>query len=209
MLQWCWIFLLLLLCEGSPITVQLQKNGKECVYIDITEPDCKISYYFAVQEGEYNAFEVSYELWSPDDTEHPMIYKNDEVQGQWTFAAQEPGEYALCVIGDEHPKIVDLDIVRKCVGETPKNPDPRLSHFSLDDSLASSLKDYVQAIENQLQVLERNLKMYKSRNERNCYTVNSIERRLVSFSIYAILLIPTFAILETVVIRYIMNKFRS
>ncbi|CAH01241.1 Erp3p [Kluyveromyces lactis] len=206
---WLWVFSLVIVCQSSPITVQLQKNGKECVYIDVDDSDCKISYYFAVQEGENNAFRVSYELWSPDDTEYPMIYKDDEEQGQWTFPAKHTGEYALCVIGDEYPKIVDLDIVQICFDQIPKPADPRLIGETIDSSLVRTLQDSVNIIEDQLQVLERNLKLYKSRAERNHHTVKSIASRLVTISICSIVLVPTIAVLEIIIMKYILGKFKS
>lgn len=206
------LLLILYLVSGSsasPITLQLAPNEKECVYVDTAGEACHISYYFAVQEGEYNAFNVEYELWSPENKDSPINAQKDKVQGEWTFAAVYPGEYALCVIGDNYTKIVDLDIVKICADEPDKPTDSRLNIDSIGYSQAPSVEDSVNLIERQLQVLERNLKFYKSRSERNNYTVRSIRSRIGTISMWIIILVPLLALLQIILMKYVMVKFGS
>lgn len=54
------LFLTQFFAKASPLTFQLKKGEKECLYALTPDVDCTISYYFAVQQGESNDFDVNY-----------------------------------------------------------------------------------------------------------------------------------------------------
>ena len=66
-------FLAQFFAEASPLTFELNKGRKECLYTLTPDIDCTISYYFAVQQGESNDFDVNYEIFAPDDKNKPII----------------------------------------------------------------------------------------------------------------------------------------
>lgn len=194
---------------ASPLTFQLNKDGKECVFLDINDIDCSISYYFAVQEGENNDFKLRYEIWTPSDVDFPTVSKSDEVQGEWSFKAIDIGEYALCVYGNDNIKIVDLDISQKCHNQIPTTEDPRLVKGDVDTRIVKSLEDSISLIESQSKVLRRNLETYKKRNERNHFTVKSLESRVIYLSMCGIVLVPTISIIQAMVLRFVQSRTKA
>lgn len=178
---------------------------------------CTISYYFAVQNGEGNDYAVSYQIYEPGDNSYPMIERFDLRQGEWSFPAENRGEYAFCFEGgDEHNKILDLDIQHSCENEADiwsqrrrARKEARHLRNVHNDPLQSAVENSVDKIEEQLYLLERNLVYYKSRNKRNHHTVRSTDRRILLFSIYAILLVIGMGFAEVLILKWFFKESRK
>ncbi|KOH00334.1 Erp3p [Saccharomyces eubayanus] len=211
------LFLTQFFAKASPLTFQLKKGQKECLYTLTPDIDCSISYYFAVQQGESNDFDVNYEIYAPDDKNKPIIERSGERQGEWSFVGQHKGEYSFCFYGGKaHDKIVDLDIKYTCERQDDVRNERRKvrkAQRNLRDSkidpLQDTLENSIDTIERQLHVLERNVQHYKTRNTRNHHTVCSTERRIVMFSIYGILLIIGMSCAQIAALEFIFRESRK
>ena len=213
---------------SSPLTFELQKGKTECIYTLTTDIDCTINYYFAVQSGEGNDFDVGYEIFSPDDRKNPLFVRSKERQGEWHFVAQHKGEYKFCFHGGRlHNKVIDFEVTQQCArkddarskklaarkrnrriegqaGDNSQDEFQSKEGAELDETLEGSLD----AIEEKLMRLERGLQYYRSRNSRNHYTVKSAERRTVQFSIYVVLLIVGMGAAQIAVLQWIFKQSR-
>lgn len=202
--------------SASPITFELKKGQKDCFYTLTADTDCNISYYFAVQEGEGNDFEVNYEVFGPADKYVPILERSRERQGEWSFLGEHKGEYAFCFYGGkEHDKIIDLEINYKCEREEDIQAQRRKARKvqrnlreSKVDPLQESLENSVDKIERQLYLLERNMQYYKTRNNRNHYTVRSTDRRIVLFSTYGILLVIGMSCAQVLLLQWFFKNSR-
>ncbi|EJS44331.1 erp3p [Saccharomyces arboricola H-6] len=211
------LFLTQFFAKASPLTFELKKGQKECLYTLTPDVDCTISYYFAVQQGESNDFDVSYEIFAPDDKNKPIIERSGERQGEWSFVGQHKGEYSLCFYGGKaHDKIVDLEIKYTCERQDDARHERRKARKvqrnlrdSKIDPLQDSLENSIDMIERQLHVLEGNIQYYKTRNSRNHDTVCSTERRIVMFSIYGILLIVGMSFSQIAILEFIFKESRK
>lgn len=202
---------------GSPVTFELSKGQRECFYTLTPDIGCTISYYFAVQEGDANDFQVNYEIFGPADKYTPLLKRSKERQGEWSFPAEHMGEYAFCFDGgQEHNKIVDLEINYKCAREENERSERRKARKeqrklreASSNKLQESLENSVDNIERQLYLLERNMQYYKTRNNRNHYTVRSTNRRVVLFSIYGILLLVGMSCAQVFVLQCFFKASRK
>ncbi|AQZ15998.1 ERP3 (YDL018C) [Zygosaccharomyces parabailii] len=202
---------------GSPITFELVKGRQECYYVLTPEADCTISYYFAVQGSQTNNYNVDYQIFEPGDKSTPMIERTGIRQGEWSFPAENRGEYGFCFHGgSESNKILDLDIQHSCENEADiwsqrrkARKEARHLRNVQSDPLQSAVENSVDKIEEQLYLLERNLIYYKSRNKRNHHTVRSTDRRILLFSIYAILLVIGMGLAEITLLKWFFKESRK
>lgn len=219
---YCSLIVATLLCFcrfafGSPITFELRKGQRECFYTLTPDVGCTISYYFAVQEGDANDFQVDYEIFGPADKYTPILKRTKERQGEWSFYAEHRGEYAFCFEGGKaHNKIVDLEIEYKCVrqdNDRSERRKARKEQRKLKDASANqlqeSLENSVDNIERKLYLLERNMQYYKTRNNRNHYTVRSTNRRVALFSIYGIFLVVGMSCAQVYMLQWFFKISRK
>lgn len=203
------------LVAASPITFELPAGQRECFYTLTSDTDCTVSYYFAVQQGENNDFDIDYEVFAPDDAHTPVISRSRERQGEWSFVAVHKGEYSLCFYGGKaYDKIVDVELNHKCPTEDQRDARRQQKKAqrqtdSAQDHLHQSLSDSVDMIERQLSVLERNMQYYKTRNNRNQHTVASTESRIVWFSLYGILLIAGMGFAQVAILQMLFSESRK
>lgn len=209
------------LVNSSPLTFELPKGSQECYYGLTTDTFCTIFYYFAVQHGEGNDFDVSYSIYGPDDTARtgkPIAERQNERQGEYSFLAEHKGEYAFCFYGGKaHDKIVDLEITQVCPrleGSRDEKRAARRASRNLreagdKDPLQDVLEESIDTIDEQLRTLERNLQNYKHRNIRNHYTVRSTERRIALFSAYGIALIIGMCIAQIAILQWFFQESRK
>lgn len=201
----------------SPITFELTKGQRECFYAMTPDVGCRVSYYFAVQEGESNDFLVDYEIYAPSDRFNPILERFKERLGEWSFYAEHKGEYAFCFYGGEtHNKIVDLDINYRCDQEDDARSqrrkhrkEQRRLRGSPNDPLQESLENSVDNIERQLYLLEQNMHYYENRNNRNHHTVRSTNSRIVLFSLYGILLVIGLGCAQVFILNWLFRVSRK
>lgn len=209
------LMLLFKLTLSSPVTFELKAGEKEWFHILTSDIDCIITYYFAVQQGDDNDFNIEYQIFGPGNKYSPLIDIPKQSQGEWSFPAEHKGEYSFCFYGGEsHNKIVDLEISHVCKAESPskigrKSNKQELNSLSKNyDQLEDLLDDSIDTIERQLHILDKNIQYYKIRNNRNQYTVSSTEQRIVWFSIYGILLIVGMSFIQIITLQVAFNKRR-
>ncbi|GAV46630.1 hypothetical protein ZYGR_0A02230 [Zygosaccharomyces rouxii] len=214
-----YLILLILLGIGlcSPVTFELPRGQTECFYTLTPEDHCTINYYFAVQGGQSNDNTVNYKIYDPSDKESPMIERSNIRLGEWSFPGELRGEYAFCFQGgNEHNKIVDLDIRHSCKNEADIWSERRKARREArhlrdlhNDPLQSSVENSVDKIEEQLYQLEINLMYYKARNKRNHHTVRSTDFRIMLFSIYGILLVIGMGLVEIIILKWFFRESRK
>lgn len=211
------ILLSTIICvSGAPFTFSIGSNAQECFYILTPDIDSVVSYYFAVQHSDDNKLVVDYEIFAPDNKYKPIIKREREAQGEWTFVGEHKGEYAFCFKSDGASKVVDLEIKSKSGLEdrrlkaVEKRKKARNRHrFDTSDELQQSIENSVDLIERQLNILGKNMQYYKTRNSRNQHTVASTEKRIVWFSLYGILLVVAMGLAQIFILQMFFNESRK
>lgn len=218
-----WISVYLCACSylanvilASPVTFELNKGLRECFYLLTPDIDCRVSYYFAVQAGESNDYDIDYEVFGPGQRES-IIQRHKERQGEWTFNADHKGEYSICFYGGKaHDKIVDFEMKYECNNDErdirnqrrKARKDQRQLRDDKDDKLQDSLENSIDLLEQKLYGLERSMQYYKTRNNRNHHTVSSTDKRIVMFSIYGILLVVGMSVAQIAVLQWFFTESR-
>lgn len=208
---------------ASPLTFILGKGAQECFYTLTPDTDCEISYYFSVQHGEQNDYDLNYDIYGPESRGEAIISRKGERQGEWAFIGDSKGEYSFCFDNPSayYERVVDLEIKYKCdrqgsvdvkrAGRRQERNIPSTKggqSEGMSEQLHRSLDDKLDTIERQLYMLERNMQYYSTRNDRNHYTVSSTVHRITMFSIYGILLIIGMSVGQIMVLKWYFNRSR-
>lgn len=211
--------LFLSLVGASPLTFELLKGERQCFHTLTTRTDCSISYYYEVLSGTGNDLNVQYEIFEPGNLHEPIVNRNNEHKGHWSFPAKHRGEYTFCFYGGKaHDKIVELEITSEC-GNVASDVRSQRRNFrknqrGIEDKgeskqLKTKLEDSIDKIERQLYSLENSLGYYKTRNDRNHATVRSTEKRITAFSFYGILLIIGMSLGQIAVLQWVFKESRK
>ncbi|KAK5959569.1 Erp3p PWA37_003532 [Arxiozyma heterogenica] len=215
-----------ILVKASPITFILDKNKQECFYLLTPDTDCEITYYFSsTQDGTSegittNKPDLNYEIFAPDSRDVPIISKQNERKGQWGFVGKHRGEYSFCFKNPSlyDPIPVELELTYKCEKQSSldkkraiRRQEHKIEHpiEQISEQMYISLSDRLDSIERQLYMLEKNMKYYITRNDRNHYTVSSTVNRITMFSIYGILLIIGMSWCQIMILKWIFNRSRK
>lgn len=209
---------LIQLAASSSVSFEVLENKRECVYVMTPERDCTVSYFFSVQFGSNDDFDINYEVTSPENPNKPFIIRKDEQQGEWEFLAEQKGEYSFCFYSSlPNDKIVELDVKYQCDStndlrkqklEAKKQKRMQEVNSDNEDDLQRSLDSKVEQIDRKLFTLEKNIAYYKSRNNRNQSTVISTSSRITYFSFYGILLVCAMGFAQIGLLKFLFKRSR-
>ncbi|AMD19087.1 HBR186Wp [Eremothecium sinecaudum] len=201
-------------CTSSPLTFELGPLEEECFYQTIAEPDCTILYYFTVQQSYTNKFELDYKVFGPNGESKPLIERSRVKQEEWQFRVHNKGEYAICFkeISNSN-KFIDMEFEHRCENaqttaelEQTQKPVKNSIYITEGYSIQEMLKGSIDRMERQFNVLKHTLQYYKTRNNRNYHTVQSILSSVVKFSMYGIWIILLMAFAQIIIIQWIFNR---
>ncbi|CAN3374934.1 hypothetical protein DIURU_003683 [Diutina rugosa] len=205
---WIVYYYVLAMVAATPFTFQLKASETSCWYVSTDRPNTEISFYYTVQSG--GSFDVDYVVKRPDG--HVQYSKNKEAQSEFTFNANQVGEWEFCFsngMSSYADKIIDFEI--KADGESgpqyraqmPVSPNTKpMAHVS-------TMQQTVDEIENQLDQLTKQLRYYKVRNARNQATVRSTESRIFYFSVFEVLLMVGMAALQIAIVQLFFKGSRK
>ncbi|SCU82967.1 LANO_0B07976g1_1 [Lachancea nothofagi CBS 11611] len=194
------------LASAFPVTFELQAGQNECLYVH-SSGDSVISYYFAVQQGSDHKMDLKYEIYTPNDLTKPAVTRLSEMQGDWSFVAQQKGEYGFCFYApDTASRIVDVEIVAAqkdaAYLETHLQEMSEGSYDPTQQKLGSSLD----IIERQLTVLEANMWRYRSRTSRSRATAVSTGSKAKIFALCGIMLMISVVVTQALYLKSLIEK---
>ncbi|KAH3678305.1 hypothetical protein WICMUC_001586 [Wickerhamomyces mucosus] len=195
-------FAILVIAHCSALTIVLKAEEKSCYYIFTEKPKTSIGYYFAVQSG--GDFDIDYTIKGPD--EKVIVHEEKQRQGDWVFHADQVGEYEFCFSNEMSKyveKVVDFEITLESDFKA-ELPNGGSNPVEVDGIVNS-----VESIETKLNAIGKKLQYYKTRNNRNQFTVKSTESRILYFSIYEMVLIVGMAILQVTVVQIFFSGSRK
>ncbi|KAH3678227.1 hypothetical protein WICPIJ_008892 [Wickerhamomyces pijperi] len=196
------LFALLTLVSSSALTIVLKPEEESCYYILTQKAKTSVGYYFAVQSG--GDFDIDYTIKSPQG----KIISSEERQrqGDWAFNAEEIGEYEFCfsnLFSKVSEKVVDFEIHLESDFRA-ELPNTGTQHVEVEGIINS-----VEHIETTLNSVSKTLQYYRTRNNRNQFTVKSTESRIFYFSIYEVILIVGMAIAQVYLVQYLFTGSRK
>lgn len=192
------------LADATALTVLVDPQDKLCYYVLTLKPDSSIGFYFAVQSG--GSFDIDFTITSP--TGDTMIKGEKERQGDWVFKAAEVGEYEFCFLNKMSTfaeKVVDFEVQLEddFRAELPKTAGVALGE-PVDGMVYS-----VSNIDTKLNNMLRTLQYYKTRNNRNEFTVKSTESRIFWFSLFEMVVMCLLAGFQVAVVHFFFKGSRA
>lgn len=199
-----------LLANANPITFKVSQ--KECVHINTPEEGCRVVYYFAVQSGDKNDYEINYWIHGPE-SEEALASRQNERQGEWEFVAALGGEYSFCFepSTSNSKRTIDFDVKYTCpnyIGDskfTESFLKDASKHYNEEDT---KMDDFLDTLDVKFNTLEKNLEYYKTRNNRNEQTVESTERLIFWFSLSALALTGLITVGQSYLLKYVFQRSR-
>ena len=190
------IFVLLALCIELSLcfTYRMFPNENACFYGIVEKPGEKVGFYFAVQSG--GAFDIDYEVTAPNGK--VILNGFSERQGEYVFTSQMAGDHKFCfsnTMSTFAEKMVDFEIT---IEHELKEAAP-LSETS--EKVLSPMEQSLNYIANKLNVIQKYARYFRTRQNRNHYTVISTEKKVFWFALIESILIVTMSVLQVVFIR--------
>jgi len=190
------LFVLLALCIELSLcfTYRMFPNENACFYGIVEKPGEKIGFYFAVQSG--GAFDIDYEVTGPSGK--VILSGVSERQGEYVFTSQMAGDHKFCfsnTMSTFAEKMVDFEIT---IEHELKEAAP-LSETS--EKVLSPMEQSLNYIANKLNVVQKYARYFRTRQNRNHYTVISTEKKVFWFALLESILIVTMSVLQVVFIR--------
>lgn len=205
---WIVYYYVLAMVAATPFTFQLKALETLCWYVSTDRPNTEISFYYTVQLG--GSFDVDYVVKRPDG--HVQYSKNKEAQSEFTFNANQVGEWEFCFSNGMSlyaDKIIDFEIK----ADSELGPQYRAQMPVLPNTKPMAhvltMQQTVDEIENQLDQLTKQLRYYKVRNARNQATVRLTELRIFYFSVFEVLLMVGMAALQIAIVQLFFKGSRK
>jgi len=177
-------------------------NENACFYGIVEKPGEKIGFYFAVQSG--GAFDIDYEVTSPNGK--VILNGVSERQGEYVFTSQMAGDHQFCfsnTMSTFAEKMVDFEIT---IEHELKESAP-LSETS--EKVLTPMEQSLNYIANKLSIILKYSRYFRTRQNRNHYTVKSTEDKVFWFALFESILIVTMSVLQVVIIRKFFSSTKG
>ncbi|KAJ1986298.1 hypothetical protein H4R33_003432 [Dimargaris cristalligena] len=188
--------------DAVTLTYWVGANEKACFYTNVNEAGKKLGFYFAGQAG--GNFDIDFTVTNPRD----QVILSDEAQkqGDYVLTGNLPGEYAFCFsngVATREDKLIDFDISVEDESRAKHTPDHEKA--GEDDKVDESLH----LIGAGLARVERDLKYFRTRENRNKSTVQSTQERVFYFAVMESVAIFAVAALQVFAIRTLFNTKKT
>ncbi|KAI8867131.1 hypothetical protein GQ42DRAFT_105428, partial [Ramicandelaber brevisporus] len=190
------------------LTYLVAAHERACFYTQNEIEGKKIAFYFAVQSG--GNFDIDYTIKDPQD----QIVLSGEAERQLdiVFSANKVGEYSFCFSNSMSTfvdKLVDFDITiedEKPIQEHGMAaPDKGKSTTTEKTNKMTMTLDY---ISDGLSHIDRNLKFFRTRENRNMATVESTAERVFWFALAEAAGVIVIALIQVYGVRSLFNTRR-
>ncbi|KAF9926900.1 hypothetical protein FBU30_003621 [Linnemannia zychae] len=200
-----WSLLFSSTTDATALTYNVGAHERACFYAWVDIPKKKLAFYFAVQSG--GSFDIDVEVRDPKLK--PMLMLEKERQGDFVFTANEVGEYSFCFSNDMSTfaeKMVDFEISVENekrptqVDQDEKGKGPQAHADAMDESLFR--------LTGELARIDRMQKYFRTRENRNFFTVISTDSRIFWFSLTESAMIVAMAMVQVYVVRTFFSGSR-
>ncbi|KAI8891698.1 emp24/gp25L/p24 family/GOLD-domain-containing protein [Globomyces pollinis-pini] len=196
-------FGLLLISTIYAVTVsyRMAPHERACFYVDAKQPNEKLAFYFAVQEG--GDFDIDYDLNDPNSK--IILTGQAERQGDFVLTAKLPGEYGVCFSNSMSTfaeKLIDFDLTIE------HEVNPAAYHQSeIEESVAmEKLQQETLALSSSLSSVARMQRVIRTKEHRNKSTIKDTEGRLFWFAIIESLVMVAMAAIQVYAIQSFFSK---
>ncbi|KAJ1919221.1 hypothetical protein IWQ60_007296 [Tieghemiomyces parasiticus] len=181
------------------LTYWVGANEKACFYTNVNQIGKKIGFYFAGQAG--GNFDIDYTVTDP--RERVVLEGKAEKQGDFVLNGNVLGEYSFCFsneVASREDKLIDFDISveDEVRAEHADASSPESSEVAKDDM---KVDQSLHLIASGLNRVERDLKYFRTRENRNKNTVLSTQDRVFFFGVVDTIAIFAVAALQVFAIR--------
>ncbi|KAI8609052.1 emp24/gp25L/p24 family/GOLD-domain-containing protein [Chytriomyces sp. MP71] len=202
--------------QAAILTYNMAAHERPCFYTESRYVEEKMSVYFSVQTG--GEFDLDYEVTAPDGK--IVLSGTKEQTGDYVFSAPQIGEFKFCffnTVASFAEKKFDFEILAQ--HEIPsrnyqKDKDLKFEKPADEAALANKpdMKPMEQSIANMHNLygaIIRDLRYFRTRENRNFDTVKSTESRIFWFNISQNSIIIVTAIVQVIVIQTLFSKSGS
>ncbi|KAI8845212.1 emp24/gp25L/p24 family/GOLD-domain-containing protein [Chytriomyces cf. hyalinus JEL632] len=196
------------------LTYSMAAHERPCFYTESRYVEEKLSIYFSVQSG--GDFDIDYEVIS-STTGETVLSGTKEQTGDYVFSAPAIGEFKFCffnLLSSFAEKKFDFEILAQ--HEIPsrnyqKDKDLKFEKPTDEATLAAKpdmkpMETSIQNMHNHYGGIIRDLRYFRTRENRNFDTVKSTENRIFWFNITQNGIIILTAIIQIVVIQTLFSK---
>ncbi|KAJ3232452.1 hypothetical protein HDU81_002962 [Chytriomyces hyalinus] len=196
------------------LTYSMAAHERPCFYTESRYVEEKLSVYFSVQSG--GDFDIDYEVIS-STTGETVLSGTKEQTGDYVFSAPAIGEFKFCffnLLSSFAEKKFDFEILAQ--HEIPsrnyqKDKDLKFEKPTDEATLAAKpdmkpMETSIQNMHNHYGGIIRDLRYFRTRENRNFDTVKSTENRIFWFNITQNGIIILTAIVQIVVIQTLFSK---
>ncbi|KAJ3137656.1 hypothetical protein HK100_000500 [Physocladia obscura] len=201
--------------SAAILTYNMGAHERPCFYTDSRYVEEKLSVYFAVQAG--GEFDIDYEVTAPDGA--LVMSGNKEQSGDYVFSAPQVGEFKFCffnTIASFAEKKFDFEILSQHEIPTRNNQkekDLKFEKPSSEDAISkldvTPVQSSIQTMHNHFGSIIRDLRYFRTRENRNFDTVRSTENRIFWFNIVQNGIILVTAVVQVVVLQFLFSKAGS
>ncbi|KAI9342861.1 emp24/gp25L/p24 family/GOLD-domain-containing protein [Obelidium mucronatum] len=209
------LLLLLQTASAAILTFNMAAHERPCFYAESKYVEEKMSIYFSVQSG--GDFDLDYDVAAPDGT--IVMSGTKEQTGDYVFSAPQIGDFKFCffnTVSSFAEKKFDFEILAQ--HEIPsrnyqKDKDLKFEKATSEAEIAKldmkPIESSIQNMHNHYGNIIRDLRYFRSRENRNFDTVKSTENRIFWFNIIQNGIILATAIVQVIVIQTLFSKAGS
>ncbi|KAJ1968970.1 hypothetical protein H4R35_006273 [Dimargaris xerosporica] len=201
------VFVVLLIAPAAQavtLTYWVGAREKACFYTTVEKPGQKVGFYFAGQAG--GNFDIDYTVKDPKAR---VLFEGEaQKQGDFVFTGNDVGEYAFCFsngVATHEDKLIDFDISVENESR-PEHDEPGQTAMSNEDK---KIDESLNLIASAINRVQRDLRYFHNRENRNKNTVQSTERRVFNFALLESIAIFVVSALQVFAIRTFFSSKQS
>ncbi|KAJ3292720.1 hypothetical protein HDU79_001114 [Rhizoclosmatium sp. JEL0117] len=206
------LLLLITSVNAVTLTYRMLAHEKPCFYATAERAGEKINVYFAVQSG--GNYDVDFDLSAPDGT--VIVSSTSENSVDKIVAAKIPGDYKFCfynAVATFESKVVDFDITSES-DAAKSRIDANPEFFTKTNpeevkTLIEKVKPIESSVDNMRSTFDgitKDLRYFRTRENRNFATVKSTESRIFWFNIIQNCLILIVTYVQILVVQTLFSK---
>ncbi|KAH6560422.1 hypothetical protein BASA62_010432 [Batrachochytrium salamandrivorans] len=201
---------------ATTVTYKMAPHERACFFTEAKQKGEKVAFYFAVQSG--GQFDIDFEIM--DSRQVVILKATGERQGDYVFAAREPGEFTICfsnTMSTFAEKVIDFDVTSEhetpSVGAKSKLVEAvgvtGVSTNDKSEDLKKSiekLNEPVKILLNSISTISRNQREFLTTERRSIFVVKAIESRIFWFAIAESLMVVAMSVAQVFAIQTFFSK---